>query len=843
MSIPGPGLGANTVISSTAPPSRASVDACDPCLLPMCGREHFHRCGYRSTDSDSGGSDKRKEHRRKGASHEAQQPFKGLRVPLLHMMGGSFTIDRNSLAVGRLSTGFLADPYKNLKLLLQEGIDREAYIVFRYGLIMAEHLFGGVGGGPKVPSDTPAVVVPITQAVPGFLQLLAAEREQRRRSGSADTPLSATDGAPKKGGGDVATSIPGPFGRSVVGLPGRLPTSSSLLSPLMRHMVPDGGPEGQPTQELCAAIGSLRELMLRAMGWLGWSKDSASQAEVEAGGVAKKQRPHGLPTPPIPTTREPPHRAGAATTEEGDPATPPSLKSRRGGLALYFIEGDGVGLSSLQEAIERRVAVLVLLERFEEASELLALYASFHPLYPNIALELSAVGTALSVPHATSEAPRSVGGLREEMSSVRLRTMGCTYWLSLALYFIDTFVRPARAGGEAALSRTAQRKSATPAVKPGGGEAQATATTHPGKPVAQGARPPDRLRYYFQILELYPRLPLSDVLALGVLILLPPKYTTADIDLTIRALRILVDQQYDSAPRRRRGAADGLVHPPTSPMEGLLRDYPGRCSLLLTATVEEATPESPALQRYVDETADVQGPLGYITAFGETRGVAYPIWREAYRARLNAHGYGVKRCEYDLSTIKMLTARGEASSYGAPDGLFAVSGENSLKLPLGLPGIAGFGKLPAPGSALGCMMKQTFGTLRSSSTAQVGRLPGFQSALPGNPRRGVELRCNCGQPMHTTAPSIGAVTQTVHCRKQPMPCGNSECTQGQTPMCVVCGERMEPRMTELPPERSFVWCTVCLHGGHWCDMQAWFAKHTKCPVENCPCNCCDGKTL
>ncbi|CCW70929.1 unnamed protein product, partial [Phytomonas sp. Hart1] len=854
--MPVSGLGTSTASSSTDSQDGTTGNPCHPRLLSICGHEHYDESDYCSVDSNSTSSDKIKERRHRGTSYEARQPFKAPRVPLRHMVGGSCAIDRNSLALGRLSIGFLADPYKNMMALLQEGIDREAYIVFRYGLIMAEHLYGSADGGQKVSPDSPAVVVPISQAVPGFLQLLAAEREQRKRLGYADIPFSAEDFPQTKGGasaGGVAearlssvnvatTNVPVLFVRNVVGLPGHLSSNPPLLSPMIPHMASDEGLDArQSTHEPCAAIGSLRELMLRAMGWLGWSTDSASKAE--AGAAVKKREPKGFPTPLTlsSSVRKKQYRHDGPTShdisDDGDTTILPSSKPQRGDVQLYFIESDGIGLSSLQETIERRVAVLVLLERFEEASELLAFYASFHQLYPNIALELSAAGTELSVPHASFHPRRRACGLKRQLASVRSRTMGCTYWLSLALFFLDTFVRPARASGDVPASRpTNPRNEEDPATT-------RPPTANNLKSVSNEARRLDCLEYYFLILELYPRLPLSDALALGVLMLLPPKYTTADLDLTIRALQILVDQQYYDLPSQGSGAVEGLVYGSKSPVDKFLSEYSSRCSFLLTATVETITPESTALQRYVDETAEVQGPLSYITAFGETRGMTYCTWREAYRAQLNARGYGFKRCEYDLSTIKLLTARGEAASYDANDGLFNVSGERSLKLPLGLPGIAGLAKLPVPDRALDRLMKQTFGTLRSSA-AQVGRLPAYPSLQHArDPRRGVELRCNCGQPMHTTAPSIGPVTQTAQFRKHPMPCGNSECTQGQTPMCVVCGERMEPRMTELPPERSFVWCTVCLHGGHWCDMQAWFAKHTKCPVENCPCNCCDGKTL
>lgn len=132
----------------------------------------------------------------------------------------------------------------------------------------------------------------------------------------------------------------------------------------------------------------------------------------------------------------------------------------------------------------------------------------------------------------------------------------------------------------------------------------------------------------------------------------------------------------------------------------------------------------------------------------------------------------------------------------------------------------------------------------AAAAAASGAAAGF--GLTSDPSRSVELRCNCGQAMHATARGKGDISSMVSTnisRKQLIPCGNPECRQWQTPMCTVCGERMEHRATELPPERFFAWCSVCLHGGHWCHLREWFSKHTKCPVENCPCHCCDGAHL
>src|SRR5690606_5714971 len=102
------------------------------------------------------------------------------------------------------------------------------------------------------------------------------------------------------------------------------------------------------------------------------------------------------PPPPVPGAVR-----GVALAAMGWlPAGPPAARAPRGGdgggrpLAACFLEGDGVGMPSLQHGMERRVCVLTLMDDMAEAAALLARYGAFHPLYPSLALELTAAAAA-----------------------------------------------------------------------------------------------------------------------------------------------------------------------------------------------------------------------------------------------------------------------------------------------------------------------------------------------------------------------------------------------------------------------------------------------------------------
>jgi hypothetical protein len=214
---------------------------------------------------------------------------------------------------------------------------------------------------------------------------------------------------------------------------------------------------------------------------------------------------------------------------------------------------------------------------------------------------------------------------------------------------------------------------------------------------------------------------------------------------------------------------------------------------------------------------------------------------------------------------------GSGGSGGGADGPGAVTTTGAaaalphagMKVPKGLSGALGpmGGEMVAASTSSAAammttqtamMMKRTLkGFAQTTATTTADRDRSMRDAAAASTaganatdllHRNIELRCNCGQAMHATALGKGSfpsMASTNLTRKQLIPCGNPECRQWQTPMCTVCGERMEHRATELPPERFFAWCSVCLHGGHWCHLREWFSKHTKCPVENCPCHCYD----
>lgn len=91
----------------------------------------------------------------------------------------------------------------------------------------------------------------------------------------------------------------------------------------------------------------------------------------------------------------------------------------------------------------------------------------------------------------------------------------------------------------------------------------------------------------------------------------------------------------------------------------------------------------------------------------------------------------------------------------------------------------------------------------------------------------------------TAAPSAGF----DHAPSFPSPpCGNRRCTEWQTPLCVVCGSRLESRRAGAAevyqPDLFYVWCTRCLHGGHWSHVRDWLARYGVCSVEGCACRCC-----
>ncbi|CAJ1989454.1 hypothetical protein conserved [Leishmania donovani] len=977
-------------------------------------------------------------------------------------------LDRTRHLWRRLRSGFSYDPVRNLTVLLREGLDREGYATFLYGCCAAQLLFPTAvmvapksrstepGTGPA--ASAPSLAVGLKRAVPGLLELLVSERELRQQLGLNDTRLSsqfplsqhhhllASANATASVAAAMTAGFAPPGGYAIVGPIGALGLQAPLLAGLPSAMERHKGPPGFSLHPFSAAAAGIRAGRLTPPAHLtgpainaGASRTASSVLRGGAGssgaaGDAARDSAAYLPTYPVAigmlrqlvlqsmgwtmppavclvdspaehtTEREGTSASAAAERAGGVQATrspPPGGDHRPQHPAeRFFVQGDGIGQRSLQEALERRVAVLVLLDRLEEAAELLALYGTHNVQYPSIALTLSAAR----------------GRQTTVMSLAADDCPGVTFWIHLMLAYMELVMHQQSCGAAAAGDRTLQADAGS--SRSGSDDATSSTT----KSVAATTEPVSRFDDLFtlphqkavvlHLLERYPRLSLSDKVALATALLLPSRYHSGHVANLIEVLQTLVQQQYrdysstatastaaeqavadstcgspssTSSPlgirarqqRRvdsKRASLSGLPRspaqsssvdaavspaalgsrfpsPPGAPLaHGSVNSHYSdpsdtfvlaaaasaasadrfapiyRCSLLLVTVVEGVSTDCGALQRYVDESGDVQTALSYAAAFSNVLSPTVRTWRDAYRRLLNDQGLAMWRSLHDLHLVKLLKAREEADKHvggsaisgssnsrsaGAVGGVAGIPGgsvigggggsspgmvgagttrgggvvEATIGAPpgspagtlsgAGVPRPNGFpGALGALGSDLGAgpgaasaaammstqtamMMERTLNrfaqttatattdcdrSLREAAATAGGASPGANEAL----HRAVELRCNCGQAMHATAPSkssISSMTSTNMTRKQLIPCGNPECRQWQSPMCTVCGERMEHRATELPPERFFAWCSVCLHGGHWCHLREWFSKHTKCPVENCPCHCCDNVHL
>lgn len=860
-------------------------------------------------------------------------------------------VERASLAIPRLHMGYSCNPIENLRVLLQEGKDREAYVTTLYGCCAAHLLFGSSTDVPLPPPPPPlpassssslfpprglvlldgaaketdtslllsqtakeATHTPIgsSQCVPGILELLASERATRTElhlgntrlsSGNRSRALSHTWGSLVDTTGEglngnslslpsstepvvagatspsystnpftplqrripgfpaataAATATAGAFGNGVAsgnatgGIPNAF--SSPFVAGAHRLNLPVGGtgkavqtattaalgvgtnsvggkpahtavrPDAPARLSCLAALGSMRNLVLQSMGWSAPPDAFNVDADVDA---------HP--------------RRRSSNTATNHPAQ------------RFFLQGDGLGQRSLQEALERRVAVLVLQDQMEDAAELLALYSTRNAHYPSIALTLSA-----------ARQPTQLFNL------VAADCKGVTFWMHLILTYMDLLI-------------SHQQQVQTGTLVPGSGVspvaplAQAKETSREAEATASsnGTRLESfpsavQKEVVITLLQRFPRIMLSDKIALATALLLPTSYMNTHLLNLIDVLQIIVRQQYHCGTRLSchdvlPGAAEIKVGGPAtctsgSPDVNTLPPIHG-CSLLLTVAVEETGVDCRALQRYVDETCDVQTALCYTAAFGSTNSSAFRRWREAYRDLLNQLRLSLLRSRHDLTYVKLMRRRKEADAHlfsnangGVPSGPVGGVGDGGGPVGASFHGSKGvlggdYSGAPPPTSAAALMSAQSAimkwplkGLGQVAAAAAADRERNMRDAPIGNEssctHRSVELRCNCGQAMHATAPSKASMSSitasTNQNRRQLAPCGNPECRQWQTPMCTVCGERMEHRSTELPPERFFAWCSVCLHGGHWCHLRDWFGKHTKCPVENCPCNCHDG---
>lgn len=202
---------------------------------------------------------------------------------------------------------------------------------------------------------------------------------------------------------------------------------------------------------------------------------------------------------------------------------------------------------------------------------------------------------------------------------------------------------------------------------------------------------------------------------------------------------------------------------------------------------------SKELQRYVDESGDVQLPCVLLAPYySKSKSCLWALWNKQYTSALNERGLYHERARHDAS---VRTAQNRFQQ-------------------------------------------------RCESTALAsgsGRLNCVASKLA----RYVEVRCSCGQGLHDSALVRSAVnTTTTSCCAAPAPqktiamaCPNEHCKGGQQPVCAVCVKKIDLPGARLEVDRWFAWCTSCLHGGHWGHVRDWFSKHEKCPVDTCACEC------
>ena len=730
-------------------------------------------------------------------------------------------IERARLIWRRLRGGFSCDPIGNLRVLLQEGVDREAYATFLYGCCASMLLYPSCTAqhaltqaqNAAAAGDAPwafPLVVGARHAVPGLLELLVSERRLRTQLGLRDTRLSSrfhlrqhpstlpsmTRPTTEAPAATSAGTSPTPFppvppvtaGRSALGfaapllpgLPGmaderthkvppgffrspfevaaatmrgagtRLPTPGSLTAvggmrgggsdaagrttattttaatSMLRRSdgakaaAAGGGGRGaaaaeQPTH--AAAIGTLHQLILQSMGWV--APPLSCQVDNPRGGKANDGAGGG-------TAITAASAGGGGAAEDERSGTLPSRTSARHAsrhpAERFFVQGDGLGQQSLQEALERRVAVLVLLDRLDEAAELLSLHSTRNAQYPSIALTLSAA--------------------REQTAALRSLaapdSTGVTFWVHLLLTYVELLMaQQSRRGAETQLeptsftasqrvdtSQTAARASDNPAVPYDADEGvSANATTRFDRLFTLAEQRAVALR----LLRGYPRLAMPDKVALAAALLLPPSYHGGHMDNLIEVLQILVHQQYRNyaglsaaavvtLPRTSNAEATGTA-PHVSPAASLSPSTAGTqhrmegkrllplpampltlpsapcppngltdvaaaelgggavnfppvcgCSLLLVTAVEGLSTDCRALQRYIDECGDAQTTLCYTAVFGNVTTSTFRLWREAYRQQLNEQGFSMWRSQFDLQCVKLLKAREAAEKEAARDG-------------------------------------------------------------------------------------------------------------------------------------------------------------------------------
>ncbi|KAH8605531.1 putative Zinc ribbon like family [Trypanosoma vivax] len=613
--------------------------------------------------------------------------------------------DRGLRWLERIRAGFVPYAHQVLAVLLHEGFDREAYVLFRYGWIMQRFL------------HTNRVAVPSSDSLPGLLDLLSEKQLQ-----SADIVLRAMGWHIDREEEQqmllaLPTACDGSTGSGML-------SSSSSISPACSG------------QTVCAH---------------------------SSRGPQNEALPH--------------HSRMTSPLE-----LPPSSSDAVGACDL-------VGMPTLQEAIERRVAILVWLGRLTDAALLLSCNECRHPLYVSVALLLEAAS-------------------RNRFTAVRsFSASGHSFWMEFCIEFLRMAARTLHATDMEEPS-TGYGACRTPA---GGGN-----TWLIGLPLHV------RHAHFYRLIELFPCMPLSDVIALAALMLLPHEGR---------------EQMEDIAGHQQEGA-DGCeafvstIAKMADALQGCA--IGGEFSLLVAAAVEKSVNRFEAMQRYVDETGDVQTPTVYLSMYGVTDSQWWRSWNSAYRSMLNNEGHAILRSLHDLGTVKMNQLRDKARECT----------RDVLRTGLVSPTFTGLNCLAPLAANLVGINFSGMSVFPVNSPVPSVNIHG--KVKKNVARSGVILRCKCGYSIATeTAESAQARTEATSLSLLSVSsetgggthskvCRDPDCL---TPMCVVCNGRVLRPNSAYTFEDSFTWCSVCLHGGHWKHLRAWFSKHRQCPIDDCSCMC------
>lgn len=441
---------------------------------------------------------------------------------------------------------------------------------------------------------------------------------------------------------------------------------------------------------------------------------------------------------------------------------------------------DRVGAASPEDAVERRVAIHVCMGYLSEAARLLSHYSDLRPSYANVALILESAAQG-HFPVANIVAPA-----------------GCSYWMHLCVELLGMYAHHSSIGG----------------ADQGNGERE-----RPGSGWSSASSHMAGRKFFTCFTRRYPQMPLPDQVALATVLLFP--YASADSQEQLASGDNKCEESWEAL-------GDILQEMTMMQFDSSLGCS---CSLFLSAAVEPLDSEYTSVQRYVDETGDVQTPVVYFALYGSTKSRSWRLWNDAYRTQLNNGGHSILRSIHDLACSKMSQMREKVN-----ENFKSSEYNNSMSFPLaGRDGV-----VPLASNFVGRTFSGFVGTPTASVISGTEGRP-MSKRLTGT--GGVVLRCKCGRRVPTfpanaegdaVEPTSTAIKAASMEGSQQSLCKIPDCL---TPMCVVCSEPVFRQKSGYTFEESFTWCTVCLHGGHWMHLREWFVKHRTCPAEDCSCRC------